>query len=184
MNPASGLVLPHHGCHPQIDGALYIAPNASIIGEVTAGPDCSFWFSTVVRGDVNAIRIGRGTNVQDLTMIHVSYNKAATVIGEDVTIGHQCVLHGCTVGNRVLVGMGSLIMDNVVIEDDCLIGAGTLLTEGTRIPRGSLIMGRPGAVKRPLRDEEIAYLARSAEHYRKLARSYHGGPWPYSQTGI
>lgn len=175
----SGIILPHHGLSPQIDGALYIAPNATIIGDVQAGPECSFWFGSVTRGDVNSIRIGRRTNIQDLSMLHVSYKKAGLTIGDEVTVGHSCVLHACTIGHRVLVGMGSIIMDNAVIEDDVLIAAGTLVPEKARIPSGSLVMGRPAAVKRPLRPEEIAYLKQSATHYTHVARSYTGGPWPY-----
>lgn len=172
-------ILAHHGKTPQLDRPIYVAPNATIVGDVTAGADCSFWFSSVTRGDVESIRIGRGTNVQDLSMLHVSYRRAPLVIGEDVTIGHGCLIHGCTIGNRVLVGMGSIVMDHAVIEDDVLIGAGSLVTEGTRIPSGMLALGRPAVAKRPLTEEERAYLARSAHHYRNVAKSYAGGPWPY-----
>ena len=176
----SGLILPHHGISPRLDGALYIAPNATIIGEVEAQKDCSFWFGSIVRGDVHHIKIGEGTNVQDLSMLHVSYRRAPLLIGDHVTIGHSCVLHGCTVGSRVLIGMGSIIMDNVEIGDDCLIGAGTLITENMRIPAGSLVFGRPAKIKRPLTDSEKAFVKRSAEHYKHVARSYTGGPWPYA----
>ena len=175
----NGVILPHHGVSPKLDSPLFIAPNATIVGDVEAGAECSFWFGSVTRGDVHRIRIGRGTNVQDLSMLHVSYKKAGLTIGDGVTIGHACVLHGCTVGNRVLIGMGSIIMDNVVIGDDVLIGAGSLITEGTVIPSGTLVIGRPAAVKRPLTDDEKSYVTRSAEHYKHVARSYTGGPWPY-----
>ncbi len=178
------LILPHHGIEPRLYGALYLAPNATIVGDVEMGPDCSVWFGSVIRGDVNTIRIGAGTNVQDLSMLHVSYRRAGLVVGDDVTIGHSCVLHACTVGSRVLVGMGTIIMDNAVIEDDVLIGAGSLVTEGTRIPSGWLAMGRPCVAKRPLTDEEKAFLLRSATHYRHVARSYTGGPWPYAGPGL
>jgi len=174
-----GLILPHHGVLPKVDQALYIAPNATIVGDVEAGSGTSFWFGSVVRGDVNSVRIGSGTNVQDLSMLHVSFLRAALTIGDDVTIGHSCVLHGCTLGNRVLVGMGSILMDNVEVGDDVLIGAGSLLTEGMKVPAGHLVMGRPAVVKRPLKPQELAFLKRSAEHYRHVARSYLGGPWPY-----
>ena len=175
----SGLILPHHGVWPSLEGALYIAPNATITGDVVAGPDCSFWFGSVTRGDVHSIRIGHTTNVQDLSMLHVSYKKAPLTVGNEVTIGHSCILHGCTVGNQVLVGMGSILMDNAVIEDNVLIGAGSLITEGTRVPAGTLVMGRPGKVVRDLTAEELAYLKKSALHYTHVARSYKGGPWPY-----
>lgn len=175
----SGLVLPHHGISPKLEGALYIAPNATIVGDVVAGPGCSFWFQSVTRGDVHTIRIGRDTNVQDLSMLHVSYKRAPLVIGDQVTIGHSCTLHGCTLQNRILVGMGSTIMDHAVIEDDVIIGAGSLVTESTRIPSGYLALGRPAKAIRPLTEEERAFLVRSAEHYKKVAASYTGGPWPY-----
>ena len=173
----TALILPHNGIAPRLDNPLYIAPNATIVGDVRSGPDCSFWFSSVTRGDVNFIRIGARTNVQDLSMVHVSYRKAGLTLGDDVTVGHSCLLHGCTIGNRVLVGMGSILMDNVIVEDDVIIAAGTLLTEGTRIPTGSLVMGRPGAVKRPLKPEEFEFVKKSASHYVKVAKSYRdGGP--------
>jgi carbonic anhydrase/acetyltransferase-like protein (isoleucine patch superfamily) len=172
-------ILSHHGYQPQLDQVSYIAPNATIIGEVLAGRDCSFWFGCVVRGDVHRIEIGHSTNVQDLSMLHVSYKKAGLTIGDEVTIGHSCILHGCTVGNRVLIGMGSVLMDHVKIGDDCLIGAGTLITENTIIPPRSLVLGRPGKVVRPLNDQEIASLLTSANHYKHVANSYRGGPWPY-----
>jgi carbonic anhydrase/acetyltransferase-like protein (isoleucine patch superfamily) len=179
LTPTRGLLLAHHGFYPKVEQALYIAPNATIVGDVEAGPDTSFWFGCVVRGDVNSVRIGARSNVQDLSMLHVSYRRAALTIGEDVTVGHSCVLHACRIGDRVLVGMGSIVMDNAVIGDDCIIGAGTLVTEGTVIPPGSLVIGRPGAVKRPLTPEEKEFLKRSAAHYTHVARSYTGGPWPY-----
>ena len=181
---SSGIILAHHGISPKLDRPLYIAPNATLVGDVEAGEGCSFWFGAVVRGDVHSIRIGKGTNVQDLSMLHVSYRKAGLKIGDDVTIGHRCVLHGCTIGSRVLIGMGAIIMDGAEVGDDVLIGAGALLTEGTKIPSGSLVIGSPAVVKRSLKDTEIAFLKRSAEHYRHVAHSYAGGPWPYAGTQL
>jgi carbonic anhydrase/acetyltransferase-like protein (isoleucine patch superfamily) len=112
-------------------------------------------------------------------MLHVSYKKAPLTIGDDVTIGHSCILHGCTLQNRILVGMGSTIMDNAVIESDVVIGAGTLITENMVVPSGSLVLGRPGKVIRSLSPEEMGYLKKAAEHYIHVAKSYQGGPWPY-----
>jgi carbonic anhydrase/acetyltransferase-like protein (isoleucine patch superfamily) len=175
------LLLPHHNVMPQIEGALYVAPNATLIGDIVAGPECSFWFGAVLRGDVGSIRIGRATNIQDLSMLHMSYRKADLKIGDEVTIGHGVILHACTIGNRVLVGMGSQILDNAVIEDDVLIGAGSIVTERVRIPAGHLALGRPAKVIRPLTPEEIRSLKQSADHYKNVARSYCGGPWPYKQ---
>ena len=173
------MILEHHKKSPLLDSPAYIAPNATLIGEITAGEGCSFWFNSVVRADVHWIKIGERTNVQDLSMLHVSYKKAPLTIGNDVTIGHACVLHGCTLHDRILVGMGSIIMDNAVIESDVIIGAGSLVTEGTVIPAGSLALGRPAKVIRPLSDEEKAYVKRSSFHYLQVAASYKGGPWPY-----
>ncbi len=177
MNPKQ--ILSHHGKTPMLIDPLYIAPGAYIIGEVTAGAHCSFWFNSVTRGDVHSIEIGESTNIQDLSMLHVSYKKAPLKIGNHVTIGHQCTLHGCTLGNRILVGMGSVIMDNAVIEDDVIIGANSLITEGMHVPKGTLVLGQPAKVKRELSPDEIAYVLKSAEHYKHVARSYNGGPWPY-----
>jgi carbonic anhydrase/acetyltransferase-like protein (isoleucine patch superfamily) len=159
---------------------LFVAPNATIVGEVEAGPGSSFWFNSVTRGDVHGIRIGRDTNVQDFSMLHVSYKRACLEIGDEVTIGHHCVLHGCRVGARVLIGMGSILMDHVEVGEDVLIGAGSLLTEGFKVPPRSLVLGRPAKIVRSLNDKEIAFVARSARHYTHVARSYVGGPWPYN----
>jgi len=174
------MLLAHHGKTPQLGENCYVAPNASLIGELTVGDDCSFWFGSVVRADVHSIEIGHRSNVQDLTMLHVSYKKAPLKIGNDVTIGHSCILHGCTLKDRILVGMGSIVMDHAIIESDVILGAGSLVTEGTHIPAGVLALGRPAKVIRALTTEEIAYLKTAATHYIKVAASYKGGPWPYT----
>jgi carbonic anhydrase/acetyltransferase-like protein (isoleucine patch superfamily) len=173
------MILEHHNKTPDTSKALYVAPNATLIGEIAMGAECSFWFQSVVRADVHSIKIGHSTNVQDLSMLHVSYKKAPLIIGDEVTIGHHCVLHGCTVGNRVLIGMGSILMDHVEIGDDCLIGAGSLITQGTIVPAGSMVFGNPAKVQRPLKAEEVLMIKKSAEHYKHVAKSYKGGPWPY-----
>ncbi|QRK06395.1 gamma carbonic anhydrase family protein [Archangium violaceum] len=157
---------------PRVHPSCFIEDSAQVIGDVELGEDSSVWFNSVLRGDVNPIRIGQRTNIQDLTMIHVTSNRYATHIGDDVTVGHHVVLHGCTVGNRVLVGMGAIVMDGVEIGDDCIIGAGTLLTPGTKIPPGSLVVGSPGKVKRTLTDEERAFLLESAKHYVHTAADH------------
>ena len=173
------LILAHHQKTPILNSPAYIAPTATLIGEITADEGCSFWFNSVVRADVHWIKIGKRTNVQDHSMLHVSYKKAPLEIGDDVTIGHSCILHGCTLKDRILIGMGSIVMDKAVIESDVIIGAGSLVTEGTVIPAGSLAMGRPAKVVRPLTEEEKTYLKTSAGHYLKVAASYNGGPMPY-----
>jgi carbonic anhydrase/acetyltransferase-like protein (isoleucine patch superfamily) len=126
----------------------------------------------VIRGDVNHIRIGKRTNIQDLTMIHVMRETHPTIIGDEVTIGHSAVVHGTTIDDRVLIGMGALLLNGVHIEHDCVIAAGTLLTEGTRIPSRSLVMGRPGKVKRQLTDEEVAEIRWYSDNYVKYRLDY------------
>ncbi|ATB39621.1 gamma carbonic anhydrase family protein [Cystobacter fuscus] len=153
---------------PRIHPSCFIEESAQVIGDVELGEDSSVWFNSVLRGDVNGIRIGQRTNIQDLTMIHVT-GQTETVIGDDVTVGHRVILHGCRVGHRVLVGMGAIVMDDVEIGEDCIIGAGTLLTPGTKIPPGSLVVGSPGKVKRPLTPEERTFLLESARHYVETA---------------
>lgn len=157
---------------PRVHPSCFIEDSAQVIGDVELGEDSSVWFNSVLRGDVNAIRIGRRTNIQDLTMIHVTSKRYSTTIGDDVTVGHHVVLHGCVVGNRVLVGMGAIVMDDVEIGDDSIIGAGALLTPGTKIPPGSLVVGSPGKVKRPITDEERAFLLESARHYVHTAAEH------------
>ncbi|HYO53539.1 gamma carbonic anhydrase family protein [Archangium sp.] len=157
---------------PRVHPSCFIEDSAQVIGDVELGEDTSVWFNSVLRGDVNAIRIGRRTNIQDLTMIHVTSTRYATAIGDDVTVGHHVVLHGCTVGNRVLVGMGAIVLDGVEIGDDCIIGAGTLLTSGAKIPPGSLVVGSPGKVKRAITEEERAFLLESAKHYVHTAADH------------
>ncbi len=157
---------------PRIHPSSFVEDSAQVIGDVELGEDSSVWFNSVLRGDVHTIRIGQRTNIQDLTMIHVTSGRFSTTIGDDVTVGHHVVLHGCTIGNRVLVGMSAVVMDGVEIGDDCIIGAGALLTPGTRIPSGSLVVGFPGKVKRSLSDEERAFLLESAKHYVHTAAEH------------
>jgi carbonic anhydrase/acetyltransferase-like protein (isoleucine patch superfamily) len=167
-----GRVVAYGGHVPRAAGRVFVAEGAHVIGDVVLGADASVWFNTVVRGDVHRIRIGARTNVQDLTMCHVSSGTHPLTIGADVTIGHGVIVHGCTIGDRVLVGMGSIVLDGAVIEDDVLLGAGALVTPGTRIPSGVLAIGQPARPKRPLTDEERASLVASAAHYVRVARSH------------
>lgn len=159
------MIIPHHGVWPKIHETAFIAPSADIIGEVEIGAHSSVWFQCVVRGDVHSIKIGERTNVQDHTMLHVTRKKSKLVIGDEVTIGHRATLHGCTVGNRVLIGMGAIILDDAEIGDDCIIGAGALVTKGTKVPPKSLVVGSPGKVVRPLKQEELEFLPKSAANY-------------------
>lgn len=153
------------GVSPVIGDEVFVADNARVIGDVEIGDRSSIWYNVVVRGDVMPIRIGKETNVQDGTVIHGTYGKWGTTLHDRVTIGHLVMLHGCEVGRGTLVGMGSILMDGVKVGEHCLIGAGTLLTEGTEIPARSLVVGRPGKVKRPLTEEEIILLEKSADNY-------------------
>jgi carbonic anhydrase/acetyltransferase-like protein (isoleucine patch superfamily) len=150
---------------PRVDKTAYVDQSAQVIGDVAIGAESSVWMNVVIRGDVNQIRIGQRTNIQDLTMIHVMRDTHPTVIGDEVTVGHSAVVHGATIEDRVLIGMGAILLNGVHIEPDCVIAAGTLLTEGTRIPSGSLVMGRPGKVKRKLTDEEIAEIRWYSDNY-------------------
>lgn len=157
---------------PDIAPDAFVASNAIVIGDVAVGSLASVWFNVVARGDMAPIRIGARSNVQDGTILHVDDDCPLT-IGEGVTIGHMCVVHGCTIGRGSLIGMGSVIMNNAVIGEDCLVGAGTLITEGREYPPRSLILGRPGKVVRPLTDADIDdILRRGTEHYVQAGRAY------------
>ena len=157
---------------PNVDASAYVDQSAQVIGDVQIGSESSVWMNVVIRGDVNHIRIGRRTNIQDLTMVHVMRETHPTVIGDEVTIGHSAVVHGTTIEDRVLIGMASVLLNGVHIEHDCVIAAGSLLTEGTRIPARSLVMGRPGKVKRQLTDEEVAEIRWYADNYVSYRLAY------------
>lgn len=166
------------GIVPVIGERVFLHPSCQVIGDVTLGDDSSVWCNTVLRGDVNRIVIGRGTNVQDLTMGHVSHRTSdkpdgsPLIVGDYVTIGHSVIIHGCTIGNECLIGMGSIIMDDAVIPDHVMIGAGSLVSPGKVLESGMLYMGRPAKAVRALTEEEIAYLRYSAEHYMNGKDNY------------
>ena len=157
-----------------VDASAYVDHSAQVIGDVELGAESSVWMNVVIRGDVNGIRIGRRTNIQDLTMVHVMRGTHPTMIGDEVTVGHSAVIHGCTIEDRVLVGMGALLLNGVHVKHDSIIAAGTLLTEGTRIPARSLVMGRPGKVKRELTDDEVAEIRWYSDNYVKYRLDYIG----------
>jgi carbonic anhydrase/acetyltransferase-like protein (isoleucine patch superfamily) len=150
---------------PAIDPTAYVDVSAQVIGDVVIGPESSVWMNAVIRGDVNRIRIGRRTNIQDLTVVHVMRATHPTAIGDEVTIGHSAVIHGCTIDDRVLIGMGAILLNGVRIGEDSIVAAGTLLAERTQIPPRSLVMGRPGQVKRQLTAEEVATIRWYADNY-------------------
>ena len=160
------------GTSPTVDKSAYVDDSAQVIGDVHIGAESSVWMNVVIRGDVNHIRIGSRTNIQDLTMIHVMRETHPTNIGSEVTIGHSAVIHGTTIEDRVLVGMAAVLLNGVHIESDCVVAAGTLVTEGTRIPSRSLVMGRPGKVKRQLTDEEVAEIRWYADNYVSYRLDY------------
>lgn len=165
-------VYSHKGVVPRIAPDVYVAPNATVIGDVVIGAGSSLWFGTVLRGDVFPIRIGERTNIQDNAVVHVTNGKAATTVGDDVTVGHLALLHGCTVGNRCLVGMGSIILDGAIIEDDCFVAAGSLVSPGTRVPARSMVIGRPARRVRELTDADLAEIKNAGDLYVQYAHDF------------
>jgi carbonic anhydrase/acetyltransferase-like protein (isoleucine patch superfamily) len=142
---------------------------------VVLGEASSVWFGCIVRGDVFPIRVGARTNIQDACILHVTGGRSKTTVGDDVTLGHRVLLHGCTVGSRVLVGMGTIVLDDAVIGDDCVIAAGSLVTPRTVIPPRSFVLGRPARVQRAVRDDELAGIVESSRLYVEYGRSYRSG---------
>jgi carbonic anhydrase/acetyltransferase-like protein (isoleucine patch superfamily) len=171
------------GMKPTIPKSCFIEETGVVIGDVVMGEECSVWFHAVVRGDVHSIRIGNRTNVQDLCMLHVTHDTHPLVIGNDVTIGHNVILHGCTIKDRVLIGMGAVIMDGAVIGENSVVGAGALVTEGTIVPPKSLILGSPAKVKRTVTEQELVWIKESADNYVDYARQYLGDP-AQAKTGF
>ena len=166
------MLKPYRGVAPIVAANAFIEDTAIVIGDVVIGSDSSVWFHAVIRGDVHFIRIGHRTNIQDLSLLHVTHDTYPLTLGDDITIGHHVTLHGCTIRDRVLVGMGAIIMDGVVIEEDCIIGAGSLVTERTQIPPKSLVIGSPAKVTRSLNDTEISWIKESAANYSRYAQHY------------
>ena len=153
---------------------VFVAPSADIIGDVRIGDRCSIWYQAVIRGDVMPITIGDETNIQDGSVLHGTYNKAELKIGKRVTVGHKVVLHGCEIGDKCLIGMGAIIMDNAKIPAKCIVGAGALVTENSEFEEGQLILGSPARAKRPLTEKELAFLDISADNYLKYKQWYKG----------
>ncbi|MCF6207766.1 MAG: gamma carbonic anhydrase family protein [Ghiorsea sp.] len=156
---------------PDIDAAAWLAPNVDVIGRVTIGADTSVWYQSVLRGDVNFISIGQRTNIQDGTIIHNS-GDAPCIVGDDVTVGHKVLLHGCEIQDGCLVGMGSIVMDHAVLEAGCFLAAGSLVPEGKVLKGGYLYAGSPARERRELTDKEKDFLTQSAKHYVKLAKAH------------
>ncbi len=158
--------------YPLYDESVFIAENAAVIGDVVIGRDSGIWFSVVIRGDVNIIRIGERTNIQDGSVLHVTHKKHSLKIGNDVTVGHNATVHGCTVKDNVLIGMGAVILDNSIINSNSIVGAGSLIKENFTVPEGVLAAGVPAKVIRDLKDDEIAKIKQSALNYILYAREY------------
>lgn len=159
------------GKSPIIDTTAFIAPNASVIGNVTVGEGVGIWFGAILRGDMNSIKVGAYTNIQDLCIVHTPPTINAE-IGKNVTIGHRALIHGCRIGDNCLIGMGSIVMNNVEIGDNCIVAAGSVVTEGMKVPSGSLVMGLPAKIKREVTPDEIKKIEASAKLYYELSRGY------------
>jgi carbonic anhydrase/acetyltransferase-like protein (isoleucine patch superfamily) len=163
------------GKTPQLGSGVFVAENAAVIGDVIIGERSSVWYGTQIRGDVMPVRIGARTSVQDNSVIHVTSDFRGTDIGDDCTIGHNAIIHACTVESSCLIGMGSILLDGAVIGSGSLVGAGSLVTPGTVVPPGSLVIGSPARVKRPLNDKEREQIRYGAAHYVELAAAYLAG---------
>lgn len=174
-------LLDFEGIFPRLGQGVFVAPGSTVIGDVEIGDESSIWYNSVIRGDDCPITIGARTNIQDLSVIHITSGQYSTHIGDDVTVGHRAIIHGCKIGDRCLIGMGAIVLDGAVIEEECLIAAGTLIPPGMHVPAGSLVMGSPGRIKKKLSDEERAKLAMSAAHYVEMAKRHNAdasnGSW-------
>lgn len=169
------VIVAYEGKAPRVAATAFLAPGSVVTGDVEIGEGSSVWFQTVIRGDVNFVRIGARTNVQDHCVVHVTTGTHPTVIGDDVTVGHRVVLHGCTVKDRCLVGIGAIVLDGAVLEAESMVGAGALVPPGMVVPSGKLVLGAPAKVRRDLTPEEIASFRTSAERYAGYAARYRKG---------
>ena len=162
------------GTQPRVADSAWVADSAQVIGNVVLGEDSSIWFGTVIRGDTETITVGRGSNIQDASVLHADIGKPLT-IGDNVTVGHQVMLHGCTIGDESLIGIGAIVLNGAKIGRHCLVGAGALVTEGKEFPDGSMIIGSPAKAVRQLTPEQIEGLKLSAQHYMDNARRFRAG---------
>jgi carbonic anhydrase/acetyltransferase-like protein (isoleucine patch superfamily) len=162
------------GIAPRLGANAWVADSAQVMGNVSLGADASVWFGTVIRGDTESITIGRGSNIQDGSAMHADIGMPI-VLGENVTVGHKVMLHGCTIGDDTLIGIGAIVLNGARIGKNCLVGAGALVTEGKEFPDGSMIIGSPAKAVRPLTPEQIASVRQSARHYVENARRFQAG---------
>lgn len=165
-------ILTYHGITPKIHESVFLTEGVRIIGDVEIGEDSSVWYNSVIRGDVHFIRIGKRTNIQDLSMLHVTHNKYPLIIGDNVTVGHSAVLHGATIRNCVLIGMGARILDRSIVNNYSLVAAGAVVREGFEVPEGTLVAGVPAKIIRDLTQEEHAKLEESAANYVRYTAEY------------
>lgn len=165
-------VLPYKNILPTLGRDVFVAPTASVIGDVVIGDESNIWFGVTIRGDVHEIRIGKRTNIQDGSVIHVTRHVSGTYIGDGVTVGHMALLHACTVGNNAFIGMGAIVLDEAVVEDGAMLAAGAMLTPGKRVPSGELWAGRPAKFMRKLTPEDLSFFPVSADNYVRLAKDY------------
>lgn len=164
------LVKSVRGFSPKIPKSSWLADNAVVVGDVEIGENCSIWFHAVVRGDVNAIRIGDNVNIQDGAIIHCTYEKAATTIGDNVSIGHRAIVHGCTIVKNALIGMGAIIMDHAVVPENCIVAAGALVPENSQLESGWIYAGIPAKKLKPVSDEQLEFfIHRTARNYQKYS---------------
>lgn len=168
----SGHILPYQGTLPTIADGVFIAPTATVIGDVVIGADTNVWFNCVIRGDVHEIRIGSRTNIQDGTIVHVTGGKLGTYIGSDITIGHGAVLHACTLEDGCFIGMGAIVLDGAVVESGAMVAAGAVVTPGKRVKAGELWGGNPARLLRELSEQDRAFFPVSAANYVALSRTY------------
>ena len=172
------MIRPFRSVLPTIDPTAFVDVSAQVIGDVHVGAESGIWMNVVLRGDINSVRIGERTNVQDLTLVHVARGTHSTVIGSDVTIGHSAVIHGCTIEDRCLIGMGAILLNGSRVGTGSIVAAGALVPEGMIIPPGSMVMGVPAKVRRPLTPDEDASILRYAEGYVQLRLDYQNQPTP------
>jgi len=167
------MLRPFKSAYPQVESSTFVDDSAQVIGDVVIGAESSVWMNAVIRGDVNSIRIGRQTSIQDGTVVHVNHTPShPTVVGDQVTVGHGVILHGCVVEDRCLIGMGAILLNGCRIGSESIVAAGTLVPERVEIPPRSLVMGSPARVKRPLTDDEVAGIVKSADSYVRYRLEY------------
>jgi carbonic anhydrase/acetyltransferase-like protein (isoleucine patch superfamily) len=164
------MILNFKGKEPRFHPSAWVAPGAVVIGDVEVAEDASIWYNAVVRGDINSVRIGRRTNLQDLCVVHPAVSPV--LIGDEVTVGHRAILHACTIGHRCLIGMGSIVMDGVSIGDDCMVAAGAIVTPGTVVPARTMVMGTPARPRKELTDQELEGIKLGLEEYLQLTKAH------------